>query len=110
MTEPAVTRREIDLLKAEADIEHARLAQAIASLDEHGSRGVGSLQTRMDSLVASMAELKADMRLRFDGHDREHERDERARVASRRWLVGAVIGGIAAVDGPLVTILLARGR
>ena len=108
MTEPFVTRRELDLLKADADLEHAQIREQLRSLDDHGSRGVAALQVRMDAMVTSMADLKADMKAQFAAHDRQHEKDEAKRVTSRRWLVATVIAAVATVDGPLVTLLLAR--
>ena len=108
MTEQFVTRREIDLLKAAADIDRTKLWAKLESLDEHGSRGVAALQIRMDNMVASVAEMKADMTAEFGEHRREHEREEAKRVSSRRWLVGSIIAAVAAVDGPLLTLWLAR--
>lgn len=106
--EAYVTRREIDLLKATADVDRAKMWARIEGLDEHGSRGVQALTIRMDSMVASLAELKADVSHQFDAHHREHERDEAKRVSSRRWLIGAIIAAVAAIDGPIVTVVLAR--
>lgn len=108
--EPYVTRRELDILKSAADLDRAKLWARLEALDEHGSRGVAALQIRLDNMVAGMAELKADMAAEFGEHRREHEKDEAKRTSSRRWLIGAIIAAVAAVDGPVVTIFLARGR
>lgn len=39
-------------------------------------------------------------------HARAHEREKSARLSSRRWLIGIAIAVIAAVDGPMVDVLL----
>lgn len=108
--ETYVTRREIDLLKAAADIDRSKLWARLDALDEHGSRGVAALQIRMDNMVTSVAEMKAEVAAQFGEHRREHEKDEAKRTSGRRWLVGSIIAAVAAVDGPLLTLWLARGR
>ena len=108
--ETYVTRRELDLLKAAADLDRTKLWAKLEALDEHGSRGVAALQIRMDNMVTSVAEMKAEMAAEFGEHRREHEKEEAKRTSARRWLVGSVIAAVAAVDGPVVTLFLARGR
>lgn len=41
-------------------------------------------------------------------HASAHEREKTARLSSRRWLVGIAIAVIAAIDGPIVTVVLAH--
>jgi hypothetical protein len=103
-----VTRRELDILKSEADRKHAEQDARLTALDQGGSRGVVVLQVQIQDLTKEVTKLRADMDHRFDTHDRQHELDEAKRVTSRRWLAGSIIAAVAAVDGPLVTILLAR--
>lgn len=40
-------------------------------------------------------------------HERTHATERRERAAARRWMIGAAIALVAAVDGPIVTVLLA---
>jgi septal ring factor EnvC (AmiA/AmiB activator) len=117
VTDPVVSRRELDIMKADADREHAQLREALHTLDVSGSRGVVGLQVQMQDttkeiakLQASVDALRSDIDRRFDGHTRVHEAEAAARASSRRQAAGLVIAAIAAVDGPLVTILLARGH
>jgi hypothetical protein len=106
--EEMVTRRELDILRAQADEKHREQDMRLAALDQGGSRGVIGLQVQLQDLTKEVTRLRADMDHRFDAHEQEHKDDSRARVVSRRWLTGSIIAAIAAVDGPLVTILLAR--
>lgn len=110
-----VTRRELDLMKASADAEHAEFARQLLALDTGGSRGVIGLQVQMTDqtrelakLQVSVDELRKDVDRRFDAHLVTHGDEARARVSSRRWLAGIILAAIAAVDGPVVTLLLAH--
>src|SRR5258708_37068399 len=67
MTQPPgndlyVSRRELDMLKAASDVEHAKIWTKIESLDSHGSRGMDGLQIRMDNLIKNVADLKAEVK------------------------------------------------
>jgi len=116
VTDPAVSQRELSILKADADREHAELSRRLAELDAQGSRGVVELRVQMSDALSQMADMRRqvkaarkEMRKEFRAHLQVHEADERRRVAARRWLVGSVIAAIAAIDGPLVALWLARG-
>src|SRR5260370_34041911 len=66
MTQPPqndlyVSRRELDMLKAASDVEHAKIWTKIESLDSHGSRGMDGLQIRMDNLKSDFADLKVEL-------------------------------------------------
>ena len=99
--EPLVTRREMDLMKVAADVEHAKIWVKIDALDEHGSRGMGILQARVDSLIAAVADLKVALA----AHEKDHEVDARDRVTARRWLVGTGLVATSVLGGLLGTIL-----
>jgi hypothetical protein len=88
MTSPEIpaSRREVDQLRAE-----------MLRLDDHGGRGVIALQVQMVDLIKDVTEMKTDMNTRFDAHAKVHEADEQRRIAGRRWVVGSVIGGTAAM-------------
>lgn len=95
--EPAASRREVDQLREE-----------LHRLDDHGSRGVGTLQTQVTELVKDVTELRAEVSGRFTDHLRLHNQEQRDRVSARRWLIGTGIAGlasIAAVIALLVQIL-----
>src|SRR5215472_5899343 len=79
------TRRELDLLRDE-----------VKRIDDHGSRGVGVIQSQLTDLVKDMTELKSEVNTRFEGHQREHDRESRDRMAARRWLIGIGISGVLA--------------
>src|SRR5258707_841082 len=57
-----VTRRELDMLKAASEVEHARIWTKIEALDSHGSRGMDGLQIRMDSLIKNVAEVRTTVK------------------------------------------------
>lgn len=84
MTEP-VTRDEFE-----------RLLNKVDQMDATGTRGVAILAVQMQ-------ELSKD----FARHEDKHDRADAARVSSRRWMVMAVIAMIAAIDAPIVSVLLA---
>ncbi len=114
-----VTRREVDMLKVASDVEHARIWAKIESLDDHGSRGMGTLITRMDGMIRDVAdlkievktdvgELKSEMTSKFEIHQKEHETQQKTydqqiqtRRDSRRWRLTATAGAI----GTAVTVI-----
>lgn len=94
MTEP-VTRYEFEQLgRLVADN-----ARRIESIDATGTRGVALLALQVQELSKDMAK-----------HEDKHDREIAVRAASRRWIFGAVVAVVAAIDGPIVTVLLARGH
>ena len=68
----------------------------LEAIDANGTRGVMVLAVQVQELGKDLAahEVKHD-----------HERDERA--SNRKWVYMALIALVAAVDGPIVTVLLA---
>lgn len=66
---------------------------------------------RMNAVLAvQLQELSKDvsaLERTLEGHRSEHAQAAAAAVSSRRWLVGVMVAAIAAVDGPVVTLLLA---
>lgn len=87
------TRREMDMLRDE-----------LHRLDDHGSRGVGVMQTQMTDLVKDVTELKSEVNQRFEAHRIEHEKAARERVVGRRWLVGTGIAGLTAMTAMLALL------
>ncbi len=78
--------------------ELADLQRRVDKIDRGGTRGVGVLAVQIQELAKDLA-----------AHEKQHEQERQARAAMRRWLVGAFIAAVAAVDGPVVAIVLARG-
>lgn len=76
--------------------EFLRLAQRVDTMDAVGTRGVAILAVQMQELAKD-----------FSRHEEKHDRQEQARMARGRWLVMAVIALVAAIDGPIVTVILA---
>ncbi len=107
------------MLKVASDVEHARIWAKIESLDDHGSRGMGTLTTRMDGLIRDVADLKAEVKTdvgelktemgaRFEIHEKVHEQDAQSRRDNRRWRITATAGAIATcvtVIALLITII-----
>jgi len=67
---------------------------------------VAVLGVQLQQIAKDVAKLEIQM----EAHRKEHEAEESARVSARRWLAGIVIAAVAAIDGPVVAILLARGH
>ncbi len=119
MANEAVTRREVDMLKTAADIEHAKIWTRIESLDDHGSRGVQLLTARVDGLIRDVADLKlevktdvaslqVDMEKQFDNHQNVHDKDIQDRKESRKFRITAAVAAVtavAAIIGMLIEIL-----
>jgi hypothetical protein len=82
------TQREVDQLRAE-----------IVRIDDHGTRGIGVVQTQLTDVIKDVTELKAEMNARFSSHQQQHDRDETARAANRRWAVGLAVAMLGAVGG-----------
>ena len=87
-----VSREEFAMLSRQVEDNARRLD----NIDTTGTRGVAVL-------AVQITELAKD----FSRHEEKHDRADAARLTARRWLWGAVIAGIAAIDGPIVTVLLA---
>lgn len=76
-------------------------------LDDHGSRGVGSLQIQVTDVIKDLLELKNDVNSRFEKHEKEHTEDKQNRIIARRWLAGfaiTMIIALVAVIGLLLQI------
>ncbi len=82
-----------------------RTQQRLDSIDDHGTRGIGVLQTQILDLTKDVTSLQAEMNIRFDGHLKLHEEEERKRISSRRWIIGTVIGGMASM-GTVIAMLV----
>lgn len=76
--------------------EFGRLAARLDQIDNGGTRGVAVLAVQIQEIAKDFAK-----------HEEKHDRQEAARASRVRWLVGAGIALVAAVDGPIVTVLLA---
>lgn len=88
--DPPASRRELDQLRR--DLE--QLARRIEDLDVNGTRGVILLTQQITATTSELAQ-----------HRKDH-RDELAdRVRSRRWAIGALIGGAASVTA-ILTLLV----
>lgn len=110
MTQPMVdhiTRGEFDLLRQIVQQNASRLE----TIDNLGTRGVGTLQSQLSDLVKDVLELKTDMNVKFTEHDKLHKTEKRERVNNRRWLIGTALLMITALGGLypfLYTILHTR--
>lgn len=103
MTEP-VSRHEFDQLIAR-----------VSAIDAHGTRGIAPLSVQLTEVIKDVNDVRSDLRdakreleQRFDRHAQQHEEEEARRVSNRRVAVGWAIALVASIDGPVLTILLAR--
>lgn len=92
MNEP-VTRAEFGMLERRVEDIFRRLE----AIDQGGTRGVAVLQLQITDLSKD-----------FAAHEEQHKIAEARRLSGRRWAIALTVAAIAAVDGPMVTILLAR--
>lgn len=65
-------------------------------IDRSGTRGVGVLAIQLQELSKDLA-----------AHETKHDQERSARAAGRKWLIALGVAFLAAVDGPIVTVLLA---
>jgi len=79
----------IDLPASRREIDQLR--EDLHRLDDHGSRGVGSLQLQVTDLIKDLTDLRADVNSRFENHDKAHKEELQNRVIARRWLSGFAI-------------------
>ena len=113
MTQPPgndlyVSRRELDMLKAASDVEHAKIWTKIESLDSHGSRGMDGLQIRMDNLKSDVADLKVELikdvgELKIEMNNRFQGIQDQKWKRIGGWTAGVVAAG--GIIGLLVDIL-----
>lgn len=83
-----VSQREFDQLRAE-----------VTRIDDHGTRGIGTIQTQLTEVVKDVTELKSEVNSRFAEHQRQHEREQADRAVNRRWGIGLAVAVLAAVGG-----------
>lgn len=88
MADEWVTQRELDQLRAE-----------VIRIDDHGTRGVGTIQAQLTEVVKDVTELKGDMNSRFAEHQRQHEREQSDRAVNRRWGIGIAVALLGAIGG-----------
>jgi len=92
--EDYVTRREFDLIRTDI----AENKRAINDL-KSGNAAVAVLGTQISTITRDLSELKSDMTTRFTKHEEIHAADEKARLSSRRWLIGTTISLLAILAG-----------
>jgi hypothetical protein len=88
-----VSRDEFAMLRENV----AKNARRLEEMDREGTRGVAVLAVQV-----------ADLAKDFGEHRHEHEVELKSRASSRRWAVGLAAVLFAAVESPLVTLLLSR--
>ena len=85
--------------------EFTMLMQQVAE-NARAAAGLGMLQVQLAELVKDVAKLDGAL----ESHEAAHVRDERDRARGRRQIVGLVIAAVAAIDGPLLTLLIDHVR
>lgn len=100
--EPAASQREMDQLRS----DQRALSKRVDDLDNHGSRGILTLQAQVVELVKDMGVLTGA----FETHQRQHATDARDRATGRRWLVGTGIAGTATMVAVLTLLVQILGH
>jgi ribosomal protein S15P/S13E len=88
MPEPFASQRELDILRDE-----------VHRLDDHGSRGVGTIQAQLTDLVKDVGKLESEVSQKFAEHIQVHKEDQQNRVTGRRWMIGISIAGLGSLGG-----------
>ena len=106
MTAEYVTRREYDDLRSAV----RAVSQRLEWLDEHGTRGVGSLQLQVTELAKDVAKVEAAQ----EAHNTAHVTEARERAAqsrsATRWGVGLLTTILLAGLADFVAILAAHSH
>jgi hypothetical protein len=90
MTDP-VSREEFRMLADRVYTGERRLE----AIDVNGTRGVVVLAVQVQELTKDLA-----------AHEVKHDAERADRAASRKWMWMAWVAVIAAIDGPIVSVLL----
>ena len=69
----------------------------------NGTTAIAVLGVQIQEIAKDLAHLDAEMK----EHRKEHQAVEQVRQAGRRWLFMAFVAVVAAIDGPIVAVLLA---
>jgi hypothetical protein len=94
MADEPVTRREFD-----------KLDNRVTLMDTNGTRGVLLVQERLADVAKDVTKLDAEMRMKFEEHERQHGQERRDRISGRRWLVSVGIAGLVAMVA-VITLLV----
>jgi hypothetical protein len=65
---------------------------------------VAVLAVQVAEVIKDVTQLAGDLK----DHRLEHAEDQRSRSSARRWAIGLAVVLFAAVESPLVTLLLTR--
>jgi len=95
-----VTRREMDIFRAESNEVHKDIRSEIRELDNHGTRGVLQLSIQVTDLTKSVA--KFDEKL--EHHEGQHVEERKDRTKSRRWIITTSIA-LLSVGGTLIYMM-----
>jgi len=76
--------------------EFLRLVTRLDQIDAVGTRGVAVLAVQVQEIAKDFAK-----------HEVKHDQEAAERQSGRRWLLAFAVALIAAIDGPVVTVLLA---
>jgi hypothetical protein len=86
--------------------EYLELLRRIDSMDLTGTRGVAVLGVQLQEVAKDVGKLEKQL----EDHRHEHQAAESARVNARRWLIAMIITAVAAIDGPMVTLILSTRK
>jgi hypothetical protein len=63
-----------------------------------------ALAVQVAEVIKDVTEVRSELR----EHRKEHETERAARASQRRWMIGLIVVLFAAVESPLVTLLITR--
>ena len=93
-----VTREEFNLA-----LERVRATEdRLEKIDTGGTRGVGVLAVQVSELTKDVGAVQTQL----EQHRAEHAEETRARQSSRRLVIGWGIVVFAALESPLITLLI----
>lgn len=97
------SRRELDALTS-------RIDSRIDQIDSEGTRGtlaaVSVVQAQIAELIRDMGKLEG----RLDVHDQRHDREERARVTGRRFVISTMIAVVMMLLALLALVIPLAAR
>jgi hypothetical protein len=93
-----VSRDEFTMLRDQV----AEYGRRLDEIDRIGTRGVAVLAVQVSELTKDVGAVQRQL----EAHHQEHQADAKARQVSRRWAVTIGATLFAAVESPLVALLI----
>lgn len=101
MSADTVSREEFAMLRDQVAANAGRLD----AIDRGGTRGVGALSVQITEVIKDVSGVQRDLADFRRDHAEQHDREQAARVVTRRWLIGTIIAGFVALEAPLAVVV-----